>query len=63
MRAAWRSVGAFLLFLGLVACGGARHRKVNGPPPEYELPDEPGVADAGAPPPADGAASSADGGR
>ncbi|MET0595708.1 MAG: hypothetical protein ABW133_23625 [Polyangiaceae bacterium] len=34
-------------FLGLAACGGARHRKVNGPPPEYELPDESGAADSG----------------
>jgi len=23
------------------SCGGARHRKVAGPPPEYELPDQP----------------------
>jgi hypothetical protein len=26
--------------LGLAACAGARHRKVAGPPPEYEKPDD-----------------------
>ena len=36
--------GAALLgCLALLACAGARHRKVKGPPPEYELPDEPGA--------------------
>ena len=27
--------------LCLTACAGARHRKVSGPPPEYEHPDDP----------------------
>ena len=43
-----------MIGLGVAACGGARHRKVAGPPPEYEAPDEPaaaGAEDAG--PPAD----------
>jgi len=35
------------LALGLVACSGAQHRKPKGPPPEYELPEEP---DGWAPP-------------
>jgi len=35
------------LVLGAVACSGARHRKVVGPPPEYELPDDQ-LPDAGA---------------
>jgi hypothetical protein len=37
----------WLLLAGALAavaasCSGARHRKVSGPPPEYELPDDPG---------------------
>ncbi len=36
-----------VLSLGAVACSGARHRKVVGPPPEYELPDDQ-LPDAGA---------------
>lgn len=28
------------------SCAGARHRKVAGPPPEYEPPDDPGAVDA-----------------
>ncbi len=39
-----------LIALGLAACSGARHRKVAGPPPEYEPPDDPGSLDGGAPP-------------
>jgi hypothetical protein len=31
-------------------CGGARHRKVAGPPPEYELPAEPDAAPPTPPP-------------
>jgi hypothetical protein len=38
-----------LITLGLAACSGARHRKVAGPPPEYEPPDDPGSLDGGAP--------------
>jgi hypothetical protein len=32
---------AFAVCLGLAACSGARHRRVAGPPPEYERPDDP----------------------
>ncbi len=31
---------AYALCLSVAACGGARHRKVAGPPPEYEPPDD-----------------------
>jgi hypothetical protein len=41
---------AALVALGLAACSGARHRRVQGPPPEYEPPDDPAALDAGAPP-------------
>jgi len=27
--------------LAVASCSGARHRKVAGPPPEYDLPEEP----------------------
>jgi len=30
-----------LVLASLAGCSGARHRKVTGPPPEYELPEEP----------------------
>jgi hypothetical protein len=43
--------------LSLAACAGARHRKVAGPPPEYERPDDPDPHAAG-----DGGGGSADGG-
>jgi hypothetical protein len=45
-----RSCGAPLVALALAAtaCSGARHRKPVGPPPDYELPEEPD----GWPPPA-----------
>lgn len=36
-------VAAYSVALLLGACSGARHRKVTGPPPEYEHPDEPGA--------------------
>jgi hypothetical protein len=41
----------FLLGVIVVAasCGGAQHRKVTGPPPEYELPDPPDAAGPAAP--------------
>jgi hypothetical protein len=32
--------------LCVAACSGARHRKVNGPPPEYEPPEDPAALDA-----------------
>jgi len=38
------ALGAVCLLVA--ACAGARHRKVAGPPPEYEPPDDPGAADA-----------------
>jgi hypothetical protein len=34
------------LLLAAAGCGGARHRKVAGPPPEYELPEVAGAAGA-----------------
>lgn len=43
-----RPLAAALLALGLAACSGARHRKVAGPPPEYEPPDD-AAPEAGAP--------------
>ena len=32
---------ALVVPFALASCSGARHRKVAGPLPEYELPDEP----------------------
>jgi hypothetical protein len=43
--------------LSLASCGGARHRKVAGPPPEYERPDEGEIRE-----PKDGGAASTDAG-
>ena len=39
-----------LLVVAVLACSSGQHRKVSGPPPEYELPDQPdagGFRDAG----------------
>jgi len=41
VASSWRRVAAGAVVLSLGACAGARHRKVAGPPPEYEKPDEP----------------------
>jgi hypothetical protein len=38
-----RFVLAFAI-TAVIGCSGAGHRKVAGPPPEYELPDEPDAA-------------------
>jgi hypothetical protein len=42
-----KCVVAGAVVLGFAACSGARHRKVAGPPPEYERPDDPGAYEAG----------------
>jgi hypothetical protein len=42
---------AAALAAALAACGSAQHRKVAGPPPEYELPEEPDAWAPAAPPP------------
>jgi hypothetical protein len=42
-----RGLRCAALVLLVAACGGARHRKVNGPPPEYESPDDLGYVDGG----------------
>ena len=53
-----RARGAVLVALALAgaACAGASHRKPVGPPPEYEVPQEPD----GWPPPAAAAARARD---
>ena len=44
--------------LVVAGCSGARHRKVSGPPPEYELPEHVGTGGADVEP-ADGGANAA----
>ena len=36
-----RVISLALVTVALASCAAARHRKVAGPPPEYELPEEP----------------------
>jgi hypothetical protein len=42
MDVTWVRAALVLFLLAGAACSGARHRKPVGPPPEYELPEEPG---------------------
>jgi hypothetical protein len=48
-------VVAGAIALGLLGCAGARHRKVAGPPPEYERPDDVAAYESRDGGPADGA--------
>jgi hypothetical protein len=41
---------AVALLLAAAGCGAARHRKVAGPPPEYEWPDVPDASTVDAAP-------------
>jgi hypothetical protein len=54
-------IALVLASLSVAACSGARHRKPVGPPPEYELPEEPDAGPA-AVPARDGGAPVRDGG-
>ncbi len=48
VRARFAGFGTIVLAcVAILGCSGARHRKVAGPPPEYELPED---LDASAPP-------------
>jgi hypothetical protein len=38
------------LLVTVAACGGGQHRKVEGPPPEYEMPEDPAKSVAPSPP-------------
>jgi hypothetical protein len=60
--ASFRRLAPALIAVVLAACSGARHRKAQGPPPEYEPPEDLPSLDAGAPSATDAPATDLDGG-